>query len=237
MSSPAVTNYVDAAIANLRRHNFMRTPEELPEAMRDPSIEAWDDWVGWKPIESTVTGGDLDALEQETGLAYPPLYREFLQYRHFVNLTEVGVRFEPHLCGEWRDTLRQAYFESWPRERILDAGLIPFGADTFMDPGSVCFDTRRRVADGDCPVVFWDHEWMGTDKEIRPLFSNSRKMFECLERMASADLNFIYHDESEDAALLPRKQELLAQFLAIDPAGAGGEAREYWTGWGVAPMT
>jgi hypothetical protein len=33
----------------------------------------------------------------------------------------------------------------------------------------------------------------------------------------------------DDDALLPRKRALLAQFLAIDPEGAGGPARDYWT--------
>jgi len=37
----------------------------------------------------------------------------------------------------------------------------------------------------------------------------------------------------DDDALLPRKRALLAQFLAIDPEGAGGPARDYWTAWGV----
>jgi hypothetical protein len=50
----------------------------------------------------------------------------------------------------------------------------------------------------------------------------------------SKDLNFIYHDPTDDdPTLLPRKRALLAQFLAIDPEGAGGPARDYWTAWGV----
>jgi len=154
MPSPVVTNFVDAAIAQLRRIDLMRWPGKLPEPMRDASIPSSKDWVGWKPISSTVTDADLDALERETGLAFPPLYRDFLQDRHFVSLTETGVRFERHLCHDWRETLRKAYFRSWPREQILDVGLLPFGDEALMDAGPVCFDTRYRIAYGDCPVVF-----------------------------------------------------------------------------------
>ena len=102
-----------------------------------------------------------------------------------------------------------------------------------MNAGPVCFDTRHRAADGDCPVVFWDHEWVATDKEVQPMFSSCRKMFECLSLVAATDFSFIYHFDDDDSSLLPQKRELLAQFLSLDPEGAGGPAREYWTCWGV----
>ena len=105
MPSPVVTSFVDAAIAQLRRLDLMRWPGKLPEPMRDASIPSSKDWVGWKPISSTVTDADLDALERETGLAFPPLYRDFLQDRHFVSLTETGVRFERH-CARTRGRQR-----------------------------------------------------------------------------------------------------------------------------------
>lgn len=235
MVSPIVTTYVDAALAQLRRLDLMRWPGKVPDAMRDDSIPPSDDWNGWNPIRSTVTDADLDDLERETGLPFPPLYRDFLKYRHFVDLTEVGVRFERHLSNDWTKALRKAYFRSWPRERILDVGLLPFGSESQMDAGPVCFDSKHRRTDGDCPVVFWDHEWVGSEKEVRPLFSSSAKMFECLSIVASNDLSMVYHNKSDDPALLAKKRELLKKFLSLDPEGAGGPAREYWTCWGVTP--
>lgn len=235
MISAVVTTYVDAALAQLRRRDLMRRPGKVPAAMRDDSIPPSDDWIGWKAIPSVVTDDELNTLERETGLPFPPLYREFLQYRHFMDLTEVGVRFERHLPDEWAKVLRSAYFQSPLRERILGVGLLPFGDESLMDAGSVCFDTKRRDAVGDCPVVFWDHEWVGTEKEVQPMFSSCAKMFECLCIVAANDFNFVYHDESDDSTLLPQKQLLLARFLSIDPDGAGGPARDYWTCWGVTP--
>ncbi len=232
MFSEVVTRYVDEALAQQRRRGGMKVPGKLPEAMRDRSIPPVDDWIGWKAIPTTISDADLDALEREAGLEFPPLYRDFLRYRHFVDLTETGVRFERHISDEWQARLRELY--SYSRKYMLDVGLLPFGWESFMDAGDACFDTRFRLPDGDCPVVFWDHEWIGTPKEIGALFSSSRKMFECLYMFAANDLDFIYHDPTDDDdALLPRKRALLAQFLAIDPEGAGGPARDYWTAWGL----
>ncbi len=222
-----VQGYVDAAVAQLRRRGLMSLPGALPEAVRDYTIPDSHDWHGWKPIPSTVTDAQLLGLEQETGLQFPPLYRDFLQYLHFLELTECGLRFEKHSCDDWQKTLRAAYFESWDPERILGVGLLPFGTETFADAGPVCFDTRRRLPDGDCPIVFWDHEWMGTEREVRPLFSSCRRMFNCLTLVASTDVQFISPDEEDQ----PQAAELLERFLALDPEGAGGTAREYWTSW------
>jgi hypothetical protein len=174
----------------------------------------------------------LDALEYETGLPFPPHYRDFLKYLHFIELTEVGVRFKPHMCHNWRETLRKTYFQVPLRKWILDVGLVPFGDETQLDAGATCFDMRHRLPGGDCPVVFWDHEWRGTDKEIRPLFSSSAKMLECLTLVAETDINFLSHDDGNDAALLAAKRGLPARFLAIDPDGAGGTARSYWSNVG-----
>jgi hypothetical protein len=103
-----------------------------------------------------------------------------------------------------------------------------------MDAGPVCFDTRHQFADGDCPIVFWDHEWVDTEKEIQPMFSNSAAMFRCLLFITQAPLGFFHHDATrDDPALLPKKRELLRQFLNLDPEGAGSAAKDYWTSWGV----
>jgi hypothetical protein len=151
-------------------------------------------------------------------------------------LTEAGVRFARHLSDSWRDNLRKSYFQSWDKSRILDIGLIPFGDEAFMDAGPACFDTRYRPKDGDCPVVYWDHQRVGTAKEIGLLFSSSAKMFECLTLVAENDLNFFSYDPKyDDSSTIEERQRLLEGFLKIDAVGAGGAARDYWTSWGVTP--
>jgi hypothetical protein len=206
----------------------------MAEAMRDPSVPPSNDWVGWKAIPSTVTDSQLDALETSLRVKYPPLYREFLKYKHFYELGGL-LRFIEHPIDHWEKELRESY-RAWDPLRIVGIGLIPFGDETFMDAGPACFDTRHRGADGDCPVVFWDHEWVGSAKEIQPLFSSAAAMFQCLAFAEESNLNFIYHDpDSDDAATLPQKQKLLRHFLDLDPTGAGSAASEYWTAWGVTP--
>lgn len=223
--------YIEYSIQKLRNQNLMTIVDRnIPDEMRDTTIVCdTRDLVGWKIVPSTVTDQELNELEKHLGLKYPPLYRAFLQSYHFYELGE--LRFCSHALHNWRHKLEEIYKDY---SRLIKIGLIPFAEESLMDAGAVCFDTRFREDNGDCPVVFWDHEWVGTDKEIRPLFSNSEAMFRCLTFMAQSTLDFIYHDEEcDDSSVLPAKRDLLSQFLALDPTGAGGAARDYWTTWGV----
>jgi SMI1/KNR4 family protein SUKH-1 len=230
-----IPRFVDAALAKLRGADMMRLPlPKMPSEMHDTSIAPSNDWIGWKAIPSTVTDLQLDALEEDLELRYPPLYRDFLQFKHFYELGSL-VRFVEHPVDAWEKNLREAY-QAWVPQRIVGIGLIPFGDETMMDAGPVCFDTRSRSADGDCPVLFWDHEWVGMDKEIQPMFSSSAAMFKCLSFAVESDLGFTYHDSrTDDPATLPPKKALMRQFLDLDPDGAGGVAKDYWTTWGVKP--
>jgi hypothetical protein len=207
----------------------------IPAEMYDPDIPERDDWIGWKPAPSTVTETDLDELEGMLGTAYPPPYRTFLRYLHFYDLTERGVRFFRHPFGTWREKLTQMYNAIEPKDHYIGAGFIPFGNEDMMDAGPVCFDTRNRRPDGDCPVVFLDHEWFDTEKELRPMFSSSLKMFECLTIVAESEIDFVYHDEDDPPEQVAEKKRLMARFLRTDPEGAGGPAQDYWTRWGVNP--
>ena len=88
---------------------------------------------------------------------------------------------------------------------------------------------RAQGTDGDCPVVFLDYEWMGTDREIQLMFSSCRKMFECLTFAANSDQIF-------EASGLPRGgvlnvTEVIRCFYQIDPTGVGANGKEYWSAW------
>ncbi len=208
----------------------------MPAEMRDLSKPAIDDWLAWQPIASTVTDQDIDDLQSHFRGDLPRSYVEFLKHVHFYELTECGVGFEDHIVGRWKKHLTDLY-NTYQQHFPDGSHLVPFGHETFMDAGPVCFDFKNRHPDGDCPIVFWDHEWVNTDQEVRPLFSSVERMFKSLLFVAESEIGFVYGDPDEDSEEeLAEKGHLLAEFLAVDPDGAGGPARGYWTSWGVTPQ-
>ncbi len=224
-----VTMYVDCALAGLRRSDTMRVPDpRMPVEMRSVDRPQRDDWIPWNAIDSTVSKSDIEELELHFGGPLPKLYAALLEYKHFYELTESCLRFEQHLVGRWKDDLLSKY--DWLREHVrCGSHLVPIGEESFMDAGPVCLDFGQRRSDGDCAIVFWDHEWVGTDKEINPMFSSSTKMFECLLFEAESLVDFLHLDsETDTQESVELKRKHLFDFLAIDPEGAGGNAREYW---------
>lgn len=131
----------------------------VPEAMFDGKVNA-EGWVSWKWIASTLSEQDIADLEQEFSLSLPPMFRAYLL---------AGFQLLEQVHSPKHDQL--IFNVALPADRPLkplrdlllawnplrSAGFIPMAqwGDGF---GPMCFDTERRSADGDCPVVWMDHD-------------------------------------------------------------------------------
>ena len=154
-----ITALVDRYLAQMAENNVhMMTPAAVPPEMLDPSIAPDSDWKGWKPAPSVVNDHDLDQLEHDIGYALPPSYRTFLKHKHFYSLLmdDDAVWFPAHVPDKNLTFLREYVFEYMDPELIIGRGYIYFADLT--DHGALCFDTSRRDENGECPVIFLDHE-------------------------------------------------------------------------------
>lgn len=92
-----VYQFVDANLDIIQLNDMMRLPGRIPLEMQDDTKVALDDWLPWRPIDSTVSTGDIEDLEQRISLHYPELYVKFLQYKHFCELWPVSeITFFDH---------------------------------------------------------------------------------------------------------------------------------------------
>jgi hypothetical protein len=102
----------------------------------------------------------VTAIETEFGVQFPPLFQAYLlarfqlfdqaqsrRYNQQVLITDTpaGKALRPllGLMSAWRP--------------LIDAGFVPF-AEWGDGWGPMCFDNAERRADGECPVVWMDHE-------------------------------------------------------------------------------
>jgi len=161
----AIGRRIEAYAAALEPHQRSLPAEpvweeggDVPPEMRVGEVDHWG-WVEWRVMPSAVTPADVDALEEEIGHTLPPSFRAYLMAR--AHLLDFGTRrFNNQLLlfglptrdplGGLRDLLGEC-------PAFLRAGLIPFG--DFGDGwGPLCFDTHRRGPDGECPILWLDHE-------------------------------------------------------------------------------
>ncbi len=230
--SSVATDFVDAALQlRGRDQGLWHCDPDMPEVMRDPDHPPTEDWIPWQPIPSTVSDQDIAELEAHFGGTLPPAYVAFLRYVHFVELTEIGIRFESHIPGQWKEDLIAVFDANrpyWP----TGYHLVPFGYETRMDAGPICFDFANRQPNGDCAVVIWDIGWVYSDQDNKVVISSSAAMYRSVHFNATTRVGFwtqrLRSDVEDPVA---ERERLLAEFFAIDPEGAGGPAREYWRGW------
>lgn len=140
---------------------------------------------------STLTEQALFAGERELGVQFPPGFRAYLLARCHPFDQLLSQRYREHLVL-WPevpsdDPLRGVRWKINDWRAVLGAGYIPF-AQWGDGYGPMCFDTARRAPDGECPVVWIDHDELhqletdtislrtNIEPLARPLYANSREM-------------------------------------------------------------
>ncbi|MCQ4087633.1 SMI1/KNR4 family protein [Saccharibacillus sp. JS10] len=146
--------------------DMLDTEREIPEELRD---EDDGEWKFWKPVPSTISSEEIEALEDKIGAAFPPGFRALLQAYHLVSWTSAGLSDGqggyvggcmsftlPALDTDKRlEELARNAEEDWGK--LIAAGYLPFaiGED---GQGPICFDLERRDEGGDCPVIWILHD-------------------------------------------------------------------------------
>ncbi|OJJ22820.1 hypothetical protein BKI52_00270 [marine bacterium AO1-C] len=190
-----VREMIDGFLKKMSENEFMMTTLfDIPPEMINSDVETEDDeYKGWQPIDSIITDDDIQLLEQDIGYPLPLSYREFLKYKHFVELfiTDLSIRFQPHLPDRNIRFLRELVFEMMEPEFIIDRGYIYF-AD-FSDYGLLCFDANAHQPDNEYKIVYIDHEILEeahpyADSFIELLESDQEKGNRFIEYLNNVDL-------------------------------------------------
>lgn len=168
-----ISKAVDSALEKMAKTTIsMMTPAKLPVNMVDESIPQSNDWAGWKPAESIITDEDLNRLEKKIGHNLPLSFREFLKYKHFVELrlNNYAIGLFSHMPDKELSELKRNILQFHEPELLIDQGYIYF-AD-FNDYGLLCFDTNQERENFDWPVVYIDHEDLETIHEYAENFKD-----------------------------------------------------------------
>lgn len=142
---------------------------DIPSNMIDETKPEKEGMLAWKAIDSSVTDSDIKYVENKIGHKYPESYKYYLKYKHFYELANLSsVWFFKHPSDKWKEELLKHVFEGWPKEDILDRGLIPF-AD-YEDWGLVCFNTNKIDSEGEYEICIWDHEQSDCEEHLASSF-------------------------------------------------------------------
>jgi hypothetical protein len=131
----------------------------VPPAMQVGEVNA-EGWVEWRMLPSNVTEAEVAALENEFAVLFPPMIRAYLRARFQLFDQVRSRRYDQQIlmtdtpAGKPLISLRRL-MQSW--RPLIDAGYVPF-AQWGDGWGPMCFDAAQRRENGECPVVWMDHE-------------------------------------------------------------------------------
>jgi hypothetical protein len=136
----------------------------VPAAMQAGPIDA-DGWVEWRVLPSTLTEAEVTQLENKFSMQLPPIFRAYLLARFHMFDQVTSAKHDELIfmtdtpAGKPLAPLERLLNSPW--RPLISAGFIPF-AEWRDSCGPMCFDTERRAPDGDCPIVWMDHELLAS---------------------------------------------------------------------------
>ncbi|HEY3268424.1 MAG TPA: SMI1/KNR4 family protein [Armatimonadota bacterium] len=147
--------------------------DQIPASVRGEPDDA-EGWYDWS-IRPLPTIDWIEPMERRIGIEFPPAFRSLVT-RYVFPCFDAGPIALAANTPEgvfWELRCMDPAFE----EVLVPKGYIPFARpDTFRyDP--ICFDTRRRGADGECPLVCIEHESVlcnsviGDIEDVAPSFA------------------------------------------------------------------
>jgi hypothetical protein len=156
MKETTIKEIVDRYLEKWASLGINQLPGEIEAEMLAPGQDPTKEWKKWVAIPSRVTDEELADFEVQIGHPLPADHKIFLRYKHFYDLQISEATFAAHPVNRWRYFLSEMIFDGYPREYLIDKGLLPFAG--WSDWGLLCFDTNRNDGHANYPVVLWDHE-------------------------------------------------------------------------------
>jgi hypothetical protein len=189
-----------------------KTPKEMMASERDES-----GWFTWKPLPGNLSYEDYTRIEAKFGVKFPKSFIEWHKKYFFFDGDCSIVRL-PHSNPKeplWEISEQLDY--SLTKE-LAKLKLYAF-AEEGNDAGPLVFDAREEMPDNEYPIRVYDHDFgdhMDGLSEI--IFSSFPKLLECLTHfLKETKTRYIF--------------EVLPEFFAIDPEGAGRSGVDYWLSW------
>lgn len=190
--------------------------EDIPKDMIASEVNE-DGWYKWKLIPGTMTAEDYKRVAIQFGATLPESFIEWYK-RYFFAECDYSIVRLPHSLPSQPLAEIISNLDWYIAEQLIPLGLIPFASEG-NDTGSLVFDTRPSVETNDYPIRVYDHEYDGElDGLSEIIFSSFDKMLGCLTHFLN-ETNTRKHFE------------VIADFYASDPDGAGSTGRPYWESW------
>ena len=134
-----------------------RWPDDVPPSLRlgPPNKYGMYDWK----IQKQDGIDWVEAVEAKLSAKLPPSFRSLVTRYVYPEFKAQGLWFFANTSEQVADEWREWLF----KDKALSGGLLREGYIQFARPDTgsydpICFDTQHKTKDGECPIVWIDHE-------------------------------------------------------------------------------
>ena len=166
-------------------------------------------WLSWRVVPGRLARDTFKDWEDDHGLHLPESFRVWFLARHTLSVNCGILRLACSPSNKPFADLDELL--EWDEPPIRAREIFPIGDEAMYNAGPLCLDLREKGKEP--PVVYWN---ANAEVISAPVFSSFPKLLELAAFAMEKELK-IFNDEA-----------LLAQFLALDPEGAGGPGKAYW---------
>jgi hypothetical protein len=131
------------------------------ELRRYPSaLITWDETGegAWRPLAVETSRVTLEGLYQSVPGPFPGLYETLVLSYQWAEVDLGRLRLLENLPPALQGLTRAITADAFLFRVLTQGRFVPFGKGPDYDYDPVCFDLSRRDAEGDCPIVKFDHE-------------------------------------------------------------------------------
>ena len=190
--------------------------DKVPKEIMASAVDK-DGWYEWKLVPGTLTTDDYKKVEVRFKAIFPDNFIEWHKRYFFADCDCSIIRLPYSLPTRPLEQIINILDWDLPA-KLIPLGLIPF-ADEGNDAGPLVFDTRNTKEKTDFPIRVYDHEYANDlDGLSEIIFSSFDKMLECLT-------HFLTETKTR------KRFDVIPDFYAIDPNGAGSTGKSYWANW------
>jgi len=130
----------------------------LTEPWHEDADKDVDGWATWRPRRVQTPHDALETLYKVVPGPLPPLYERLILTYQWAEVDLGKYRLSSNFPPPLEGLIKVQKADSVMFRALSSHRLVQFGKGPGADYDPVCFDLKKRSADGDCAVIRADHE-------------------------------------------------------------------------------
>ena len=155
------TEIIEQFVRSFGKYDDLLVPDYYDPITESFAIENQDqsEQRHWQPLRKQTGRDKLESVYSKLPNHLPPMFEELLLTFRWagVDLERFYLHANP-LGNDLSGFEKEVFKDRGLSSALIEGGFVQFGKAAEFNYDPICFNTRKHLGDGDCPIVQLDHE-------------------------------------------------------------------------------